>query len=41
MIAPVASPIPTAQGVVNALKQSPADVALLVPSVVEELAQVY
>ncbi|TGO17008.1 hypothetical protein BTUL_0021g00050 [Botrytis tulipae] len=38
VIAPVASPIPTAQGVVDALKQSPADVAILVPSVVAELA---
>ncbi|PQE16628.1 NRPS-like enzyme protein [Rutstroemia sp. NJR-2017a BBW] len=38
VIAPVAAAIPTAQGVVNALKQSPADVAILVPSVVAELA---
>ncbi|KAM3081036.1 hypothetical protein ACMFMG_004993 [Clarireedia jacksonii] len=38
VIAPVAAPIPTAQGVVNALKQSPADIAILVPSVVAELA---
>ncbi|KAF5872006.1 putative ochratoxin a non-ribosomal peptide synthetase protein [Botrytis fragariae] len=38
VIAPVASPIPTAQGVVDALKQSPADVAILVPSVVAESA---
>ncbi|KAK6220575.1 putative NRPS-like protein biosynthetic cluster [Pestalotiopsis sp. IQ-011] len=39
MIAPVASAIPTAQGVVDALKQAPADVAILVPSVVAELAR--
>ncbi|EDN98129.1 hypothetical protein SS1G_12986 [Sclerotinia sclerotiorum 1980 UF-70] len=38
VIATVASPIPTVQGVVDALKQSPADVAILVPSVVAELA---
>ncbi|THV45864.1 hypothetical protein BGAL_0443g00110 [Botrytis galanthina] len=38
VIAPIASPIPTAHGVVDALKQSPADVAILVPSVVAELA---
>lgn len=40
IIAPVAGPIPTAQGVVDALKKTPADVAVLVPSVVAELAQV-
>lgn len=40
VIAPVAAAIPTAQGVVDALKQTPADVAILVPSVVAELAQV-
>jgi hypothetical protein len=40
VIAPVAAAIPTAQGVVDALKQAPADVAILVPSVVAELAQV-
>ncbi|KAI1483617.1 acetyl-CoA synthetase-like protein [Daldinia eschscholtzii] len=39
IIAPVAAAIPTAQGVVDALKQTPADVAILVPSVVAELAQ--
>ncbi|KAI2601707.1 acetyl-CoA synthetase-like protein [Hypoxylon sp. NC1633] len=39
VIAPVAAAIPTAQGVVDALKQAPADVAVLVPSVVVELAQ--
>ncbi|KAH9993902.1 putative NRPS-like enzyme [Xylariaceae sp. FL0662B] len=39
VIAPVATAIPTAQGVVNALKQTPAHVAVLVPSVVAELAQ--
>lgn len=40
VIAPVASAIPTAQGVVDALKHTPADVAILVPSVVAELANV-
>lgn len=40
VIAPTAAAIPTAQGVVNALKQAPADAAILVPSVVAELAQV-
>ncbi|KAK7755567.1 putative secondary metabolism biosynthetic enzyme [Diatrype stigma] len=39
VITPATSPIPTAQAVVDALKQTPADVALLVPSVVAELAQ--
>ncbi|KAJ8108999.1 hypothetical protein ONZ43_g6259 [Nemania bipapillata] len=38
-IAPAAVGIVTAQGLVEALKQTPADVALLVPSVVAELAQ--
>ncbi|KAI0533111.1 hypothetical protein GGR58DRAFT_135968 [Xylaria digitata] len=38
-IAPVATAIPTAQGLVDALKQTPADVALLVPSIVAELAE--
>ncbi|KID70415.1 Male sterility, NAD-binding protein, partial [Metarhizium hybridum] len=39
VIAPVVTAIPTAQNVVDALKQTPADVAILVPSVVAELAQ--
>ncbi|KAI0012777.1 putative NRPS-like enzyme [Xylariaceae sp. FL0662B] len=39
MIAPVAVGIATAQGLVDALKQTPADIAILVPSVVAELAQ--
>ncbi|KAK6212633.1 putative NRPS-like protein biosynthetic cluster [Pestalotiopsis sp. IQ-011] len=39
VIAPAAEAIVTAQGLVDALKQTPADVALLVPSVVAELAQ--
>ncbi|KAK7745063.1 putative NRPS-like protein biosynthetic cluster [Cytospora paraplurivora] len=39
VIAPVAAAIPTAQAVVDALKKSPADVGLLVPSVVAELGQ--
>ncbi|KAI3323034.1 acetyl-CoA synthetase-like protein [Xylariaceae sp. AK1471] len=38
-IAPAAIGIVTAQGLLEALKQTPADVALLVPSVVAELAQ--
>ncbi|KAI1777957.1 putative NRPS-like enzyme [Hypoxylon cercidicola] len=37
--APAAAAIATAQGVVDALKQAPADIAVLVPSVVAELAQ--
>ncbi|KAI0172477.1 putative NRPS-like enzyme [Hypoxylon sp. FL1284] len=37
--APAAAAIVTAQGLVDALKQTPADVALLVPSVVAELSQ--
>ncbi|KAJ2978082.1 hypothetical protein NUW58_g7608 [Xylaria curta] len=37
-IVPTAAPIPTAQGIVDTLKQMPADVALLVPSLVAELA---
>ncbi|KAI1129722.1 putative NRPS-like enzyme [Nemania abortiva] len=39
VIAPVAAAIPTAQAVVDALKKTPADVAILVPSAVAELAQ--
>ena len=39
MIAPAAAAIVTAQGLVDALKQTPAEVAILVPSVVAELAQ--
>ncbi|KAK6859567.1 NRPS-like enzyme [Apiospora arundinis] len=39
IIAPAAAAIVTAQGLVEALKQTPADIALLVPSVVAELAQ--
>lgn len=39
VIAPAAAPIPTAQGVVDALKQTRADVAVLIPSIVAELAQ--
>ncbi|KAI1439035.1 acetyl-CoA synthetase-like protein [Xylaria sp. CBS 124048] len=35
----IAASIVTAQGVVDALKQTPADVAIMVPSVVAELAQ--
>ncbi|KAJ8120893.1 hypothetical protein ONZ43_g2517 [Nemania bipapillata] len=38
-IAPLSATIPTALGLVEALKQTPADVALLVPSVVAELAE--
>ncbi|KAI1332858.1 putative NRPS-like enzyme [Xylariaceae sp. FL0255] len=37
-IAPLPTAIPTAQGVVEALKQTPADVVLLVPSMVAEFA---
>lgn len=39
MNAPAAAAIVTAQGLVDALKQTPADVAILVPSVVAELSQ--
>ncbi|KAI5861204.1 putative NRPS-like enzyme [Durotheca rogersii] len=39
VIAPATTAIVTARGLVDALKQTPADVALLVPSVVAELAQ--
>ncbi|KAK8104507.1 NRPS-like enzyme [Apiospora kogelbergensis] len=39
VIAPAATAIVTAQGLVDALGHTPADVALLVPSVVAELAQ--
>ncbi|KAI0396543.1 acetyl-CoA synthetase-like protein [Xylariaceae sp. FL0594] len=38
-IAPAATGIVTAQGLLEALRQTPADVAFLVPSVVAELAQ--
>ncbi|KAK8122959.1 NRPS-like enzyme [Apiospora sp. TS-2023a] len=39
VIAPAAAAIVTAQGLVDALEQTPAEIALLVPSVVAELAQ--
>ncbi|KAI1500659.1 putative NRPS-like enzyme [Biscogniauxia marginata] len=39
VIAPAAGAIATGQGLVDALKQTPADIAVLVPSVVAELAQ--
>src|SRR6478735_7138351 len=39
VVSPAARGIATGQGVVEALKQTPADVALLVPSIVAELAQ--
>ncbi|KAI2464413.1 putative NRPS-like enzyme [Annulohypoxylon bovei var. microspora] len=39
VIAPAAASIVTAQGLVDALKQTPVDTAVLVPSVVAELAQ--
>ncbi|KAI0473627.1 putative NRPS-like enzyme [Xylariaceae sp. FL0804] len=38
-ISPAAVGIATGQGVVDALKQTPADVAMLVPSIVAEIAQ--
>ncbi|KAL7625378.1 hypothetical protein AAE478_004595 [Parahypoxylon ruwenzoriense] len=38
-IAPAATVITTAQGLVDTLKETPADVAVLVPSIVAELAQ--
>ncbi|KAI1812806.1 putative NRPS-like enzyme [Poronia punctata] len=39
VIAPVAAAIPTARAIVDALKKSPADIAIVVPSVVSELAE--
>lgn len=38
MIAPTSGAITTAEGLVKALKQSPADIAFLVPSIVKELS---
>lgn len=38
MIAPTSGAIPTAEGLVEALKQTPADIAFLVPSIVQELS---
>ncbi|KAK4237128.1 linear gramicidin synthase subunit D [Achaetomium macrosporum] len=38
-VSPATATIATAQGVVEALKRSPADIALLAPSIVAELAQ--
>ncbi|KAI0518045.1 acetyl-CoA synthetase-like protein [Xylaria bambusicola] len=38
-IAPLSATIPTAVGLVEALKKAPADIALVVPSVVAELAE--
>ncbi|KXX74575.1 Linear gramicidin synthase subunit D [Madurella mycetomatis] len=39
MISPATATVATAHGVVEALKRSPADIALLAPSIVAELAQ--
>lgn len=39
VISPATAAVANARGVVEALKRSPADVALLVPSIVAELAQ--
>lgn len=39
MIAPATTTIATAYGVVEALKRAPADIALLAPSIVAELAE--
>jgi len=39
MIAPTSGAIPSAEGLVEGLKQTPADIAFLVPSIVQELSQ--
>lgn len=39
MIAPTSGEIPSAQGLVEGLKKSPADIAFIVPSIVQELSQ--
>lgn len=39
MIAPISGAVPTAKGLVEGLRQTSADVAFLVPSIVEELSQ--
>ena len=39
MIAPTSGAIPSAEGLVQGLKQTPADIAFLVPSIVQELSQ--
>lgn len=38
-ILPIAAGLPTAAALVDALKQTPIDIAALVPSIVQELAQ--
>lgn len=39
MIAPTSGAIPSAQGLVDGLKKTPADIAFIVPSIVQELSQ--
>lgn len=39
MIAPTSGEIPSAQGLVDGLKKTPADIAIIVPSIVQELSQ--
>ena len=39
MIAPISGALPSGEGLLESLKQAPADVALLVPSIVQDLAQ--
>ena len=39
MIAPTSGEIPSAQGLVEALKKTPANIAFIVPSIVQELSQ--
>jgi hypothetical protein len=38
-ITPIAGAIPSAEGLVEGLKKSPADIAFIVPSIILELAQ--
>ncbi|KAL4891425.1 NRPS-like enzyme [Aspergillus ambiguus] len=38
LIAPISSTVPSAEGLVEGLKQTPADIAFIVPSLIEELA---
>ncbi|MCJ1466280.1 hypothetical protein MMC07_004899 [Pseudocyphellaria aurata] len=39
MIAPTSGEVPSAQGLVDGLKRTPADIAFIVPSIVQELSQ--
>lgn len=39
MIAPISGALPSGEGLIESLKQAPAEVAFLVPSIIQDLAQ--